>query len=128
SAVAVSANGRWIVSGSNDQTVRLWDRETGAQHGEALQGHTTSVNVISVAHYDTQPAGISQLWFIDEVGWVYSGDCERLFWLPEQLRTGFWMPLNHAIFAREQTKLSYKNFIHGENWEQCLTPPSDKKV
>jgi WD40 repeat protein len=31
--VAFSANGRWLVSGSDDHTVRLWDAETGVERG-----------------------------------------------------------------------------------------------
>ncbi|CAG7848072.1 COMPASS-like H3K4 histone methylase component WDR5B {ECO:0000303/PubMed:19567704} Short=AtWDR5B {ECO:0000303/PubMed:19567704} [Serendipita indica DSM 11827] len=39
-AVAFSPDGRRVVSGSDDRTVRLWDVETGAQIGSPLEGHT----------------------------------------------------------------------------------------
>ena len=45
--VAFSPDGRHIVSGSWDLTIRLWDAQTGGQVGNPLQGHTESV--ISVA-------------------------------------------------------------------------------
>lgn len=37
-AVAVTHNGRWVVSGSYDSTVRFWDRHTGAEQF-TLEGH-----------------------------------------------------------------------------------------
>jgi hypothetical protein len=46
-AVAFSPDGRRIVSGSWDNTLRLWDAASGQPIGSPLQGHTNSV--ISVA-------------------------------------------------------------------------------
>ncbi|KAJ7510809.1 WD40 repeat-like protein, partial [Mycena galericulata] len=46
-SVAFSPDGRWIVSGSNDKTVCIWDSETGAALGQPFTGHTNSV--LSVA-------------------------------------------------------------------------------
>ncbi|PVG04921.1 WD40 repeat-like protein [Serendipita vermifera] len=46
-SISFSSDGRRIVSGSQDCTIRLWDAETGQQLGEPLQGHTNAV--ISVA-------------------------------------------------------------------------------
>ena len=46
-SVAYSPDGRHIVSGSDDETIQLWDAQTGGQVGNPLQGHTDSV--LSVA-------------------------------------------------------------------------------
>ncbi|PVF93520.1 WD40 repeat-like protein [Serendipita vermifera] len=46
-SVAWSSNGRQIVSGSADHTIRLWDTETGQAIGEPLQGHTNQVCSVS---------------------------------------------------------------------------------
>ena len=46
-SVAFSPDGKRIVSGSEDQTLRLWDATTGKPIGEPLKGHDKSV--ISVA-------------------------------------------------------------------------------
>ncbi|KDR68091.1 hypothetical protein GALMADRAFT_1051503 [Galerina marginata CBS 339.88] len=40
SSVAFSPDGRRVVSGSYDQTIRIWDAETGKQVGELFRGHT----------------------------------------------------------------------------------------
>ena len=46
-SVAFSPDGRHIVSGSRDQTIRVWDAQTGGQVGNLLQGHTDSVNSVA---------------------------------------------------------------------------------
>ncbi|CCA75611.1 hypothetical protein PIIN_09602 [Serendipita indica DSM 11827] len=45
--VAFSPDGSRIVSGSWDQTIRLWDAETGQSLGEPLRGHTGVVNAVA---------------------------------------------------------------------------------
>ncbi|KIO14040.1 hypothetical protein M404DRAFT_121545 [Pisolithus tinctorius Marx 270] len=42
-SVGFSSDGKRIVSGSTDNTVRIWDAERGAQIGGPLEGHTGSV-------------------------------------------------------------------------------------
>jgi len=46
-AVAYSPNGRGIISGSIDKTIRIWDAETGAAIGKPLNGHTGSVQSVT---------------------------------------------------------------------------------
>ena len=41
-------DGRMLVaSGSDDETVRLWDPATGTPVGDPLEGHTGSVNAVA---------------------------------------------------------------------------------
>ncbi|KIM66068.1 hypothetical protein SCLCIDRAFT_399095, partial [Scleroderma citrinum Foug A] len=42
-SVAFSPDGRHIVSGSRDNTIQLWDAQTGGQVGNPLHGHTDEV-------------------------------------------------------------------------------------
>jgi hypothetical protein len=46
-SVAFSPDGRRIVSGSWDNTLRLWDAATGKPLGPPLQGHTVSVSSVA---------------------------------------------------------------------------------
>jgi WD40 repeat protein len=39
SSVAYSPNGRYISSGYYNQTIQIWDAETGAAVGKPLKGH-----------------------------------------------------------------------------------------
>ena len=41
---AFSPDNKYVISASNDKTIRIWEAETGAQVGEPLQGHTDHVN------------------------------------------------------------------------------------
>jgi WD40 repeat protein len=45
--VAVTADGRWAVSGSYDRTLKFWDLETGDEV-RSLRGHSDTVNAVAV--------------------------------------------------------------------------------
>ena len=47
-SVCYSPDGQHVISGSSDNTIRIWDAETGAAVGEPLKGHTGTV--FSVAY------------------------------------------------------------------------------
>lgn len=46
-SVAFSSDGRRVVSGSNDKTVRIWDAETGELVAGPFVGHSESVNCVA---------------------------------------------------------------------------------
>ncbi|KAG8872403.1 hypothetical protein FRB98_009639 [Tulasnella sp. 332] len=47
--LAISSDGKTVVSGSGDRTARLWDIETGRARGDALKGHTESVSCLAIS-------------------------------------------------------------------------------
>jgi WD40 repeat protein len=46
-SVAYSPDGRNVVSGSWDKTIRIWDAKTGAAVGQPLEGHTRGVSSVA---------------------------------------------------------------------------------
>jgi WD40 repeat protein len=57
---AAELNGRpVVVSGSRDQTVRVWDLATGAPVGDPFTGHTHAVNAVAVAELNGRPVALS---------------------------------------------------------------------
>ena len=52
-SVAFSSDGTWIVSGSDDKSVRVWDASTGVELKE-LKGHTRSVNSVAFSSDGTR--------------------------------------------------------------------------
>ena len=51
-SVAFSHDGKHIVSGSSDQTIRVWDVNTGETVVGPLQGHTQTVNSVAISPDD----------------------------------------------------------------------------
>ncbi|CCA75830.1 hypothetical protein PIIN_09818 [Serendipita indica DSM 11827] len=48
-AVIISPDGSRIISGSDDETIRLWDVDTGQPLGEPLRGHEDSVKAVAIS-------------------------------------------------------------------------------
>jgi WD40 repeat protein len=46
-SITFSTDGKYIVSGASDQTVRIWDAQTGKQIGGLLEGHTNTVLTVA---------------------------------------------------------------------------------
>ena len=46
-SIAYSPDGQHIISGSSDLTIRIWDSETGAAPGSALEGHADLMKSIA---------------------------------------------------------------------------------
>ncbi|KAE9398789.1 WD40 repeat-like protein [Gymnopus androsaceus JB14] len=53
-SVAYSPDGKQIVSGSHDKTVRIWSADTCMPIGEPLYGHTSYVNSVACSPDGTQ--------------------------------------------------------------------------
>ena len=50
-ALEISHDGKMLISGSADQTIKVWDLATGAEL-KTLTGHTSFVNTLAIAHDD----------------------------------------------------------------------------
>ena len=80
SSVAFSPDGKQIVSGSYDTTVRRWDAATGQQLLPALEGHTSSVSSVAFS-----PDGKQIPTLCVSENWLAEGTT-NLLWLPPGYR------------------------------------------
>jgi WD40 repeat protein len=46
-SISYSPNGCYIITGSSDNTIRIWDAETGSAVGKPLEGHTDPVSSVA---------------------------------------------------------------------------------
>ncbi|GHO79554.1 hypothetical protein KSD_73250 [Ktedonobacter sp. SOSP1-85] len=78
-SLSLSADGRWLASGSEDQTIRLWEVSSG-RCVRIFQGHTDGVHSVSLS--------ADGRWLASGSGWndatvrlweVSSGRCARIF-------------------------------------------------
>ncbi|KAF5383057.1 hypothetical protein D9615_004946 [Tricholomella constricta] len=77
-SVTFSRNGKCFASGSNDNTVRIWDTETGSLIAGPFRGHRDSVNSVAFSHDDTLVVSGSsdmnvRVWDV-ETGDIVSGE------------------------------------------------------
>jgi WD40 repeat protein len=89
-SVAFSTDGKQVVSGSDDKTVRLWDAATGAPL-QTLKGHTDSVRSVTFSpdgKVVNTPLLVSNEWIVEKD--------VKILWLPSDHRS----PTCRAVWNR----------------------------
>jgi WD40 repeat protein len=106
-SVAFSPDGKQVVSGSWDRTVRLWDAATGAPL-QTLEGHTNSVTSVAFS-----PDG--KLLPILQVSnhWVVEDDM-NILWLPPDYRETCSVTWNRSlVIGHSSRRISFFYFKKG---------------
>lgn len=144
-SVEFSPDGRRVVSGSDDGTIRVWDVETdkaiarpsrkhnhyappvmpssdeipvvsGGDNPDIQGSHIPVTDALAAAHTAPQFDDYSEI----VNGWVLGANSELLFWVPPELRRGLYRPRNTLVLAPvPTTRLDLKKFVHGEAWTRC---------
>ncbi|THU75574.1 hypothetical protein K435DRAFT_706870, partial [Dendrothele bispora CBS 962.96] len=109
-SVAFSEDGTRIVSGSSDNTMRLWHVATNVQTQQSL--HDTFSHV----HFPNTNCKLS------EDGWIHFPDqFQGVFWIPQQYRVLLWRSQNTCLISKSRyNKISFSKCVYGENWTKCV--------
>jgi len=145
-SVAFSLDGRRIVSGSADKTIRIWDAEAdwpvsgfprsvifAHPYTENRAGSDTLPDLLWNAGSSTLPRGFhldhsdgwasSQYLMSPEMG----SNIPLLFWVPPHNRRGICGSETIAIVGTPLNRLDFCRFMHGSSWTQCYLPPPTTK-
>ncbi len=143
-SVAYSPDGRYIISGSDDMTIQIWDAMTGTAVGNFPKGCTSDMK--SVAHspdghhivsassgeitHDSIPFSspsnpIHSILYLqpDTNGWVTDPEGGLLYWVPLDCRAGLHSPALLTIPLSSNIRpvlLDFTEFVFGTSWTQVL--------
>jgi WD40 repeat protein len=103
-SVAFSPDGKQVVSGSYDETVRLWDAATGKRL-QTLEGHTGIVESVA---FSPDSKLLPGLHISDH--WVLEGDT-NILWLPPEYRAVCSATWNrNLVIAHSSGRISFFSF------------------
>ena len=123
-SVAISPDGKYIVSGSFDKSIRIWTLES-------LLGRTPGFEVPAI-YFSTNPTHAlrSASSFLDdsrippsitltEDGWVVGPQRKLLFWIPMNFHPFMYFPGNSLVIPNDASQLDLSHFAHGTSWQMC---------
>ena len=131
-SVAFSLDGKYIVSGSDDNSVRMWDASTGAQL-QVLNDNTqvTSVEfstdgkyIVSSSH-NTSVTSCNAQYTLLKSWLVLPSTKHRLMYIPSNIAKTLYHQLNTLVISPVPSfKVDFSSCKFGETWAQCYKPNS----
>jgi WD40 repeat protein len=146
--VVFSPDGKRVVSGSGDKTIRIWDAQTGNPVSQPWEGHTDQVwsvafspngkRVVSgssdktIYIWDAQTSNpvLQPLEAIKAIssghpvlvhGWIQGPEQQLICWIPPTNRIRLTMfPQALVVIGHHWTKVGRTKFVHGPSWQQCV--------
>ncbi|KIM73369.1 hypothetical protein PILCRDRAFT_15275 [Piloderma croceum F 1598] len=134
SSVAFSPDGQQIVSGSSDQTVRVWDVKMGELTAGSWEGHTGWVSSVAFSPNGQQIVLGSdektvRMWDAKDTdifcnariidGWMQGKNSELMFWIPSYYRIGLQRLNSFILMGKQTIQVDLSQFVHGKSWAQC---------
>ncbi|KAG8773431.1 hypothetical protein FRC12_002552, partial [Ceratobasidium sp. 428] len=135
-SVAYSPDGAYITSGSDDETVRIWDTHlvipTGLAQDPQDDSHRACYSRVAPGVNSLQQRMLCNLgcliecvhmaWTLNEDGWIVYND-HKLIWVPADLRFTLVHPYNTAVIHRRgflQLDLDCNKL--GDRWYEHFRP------
>ncbi|KAJ7480829.1 hypothetical protein FB451DRAFT_1130681 [Mycena latifolia] len=121
SSAVSSPSGMQIMSRPEDEVIQGQDPDSVVNDADLLQHATTASGWHLINSLHLRSPSTPLCWQLHG-GWASCIPPELLLWLPATMRVGLWSPYNTQVIGQQQTKLAYKQFVHGTEWAKCYTP------
>lgn len=138
-SLAFSPDGRTVVSGSHDCSVRTWEIQRDNEIDEPISYlHSDKVPILrsldelqTGSHLGDQYFAFPFKKFVEQgysgwTGWVEDADGNKLFWVPPDTWRALRTPGTSKILGVGQTlEIDIRDMAHGWGWGGCFTPNRD---
>jgi WD40 repeat protein len=139
-SVGFSPDGKCLVSGSFDKTIRLWDVETpGEQMLSALETPNLKLlqhairfssqldhglfKPVELFNQISEIIPLAELVYMEFDGWVLTGSMQSLlFWSPLMYHPRLYSLRTQLIIPAPGVQLDLSNMAHGSLWHLCYNP------
>ena len=142
STVAFSPDNKYVVSGSDDTTVRVWKVENyNLSLGLVSRGHMGTITSFAFSHdgktlFSSSVDGNIRSWdmtnpcpmptidraVLDADGWATGSEGELLFWVPHLHRNALHQSNSIKVIGQYETQLDFSSALLGDDWARFYTP------
>lgn len=123
-SVAMAPQGSRIASGGADKKVYVCDihMDHRTVSPESIQRQLGDKKISTV----DKDGAFNDSSELSEDGWMRGQHDEKLFWVPEHCRKGFYWPRTRGVLGAQGTAVDLSKFVHGTEWTKCWQPSSSK--